>query len=170
HSAGAAAIVDDDLVPQPLAQLNADHAADDIVAAARREWNDQPDRLVGIVLRHGRAGKQKPEQRQGNYATQRHEHPPDPAIHCAPHADRFLQHSMPRAGAIAQRFSGQRAWRRRRPDAKVYAIGAERLRAAMNYDTDFKSIRDEVGPEEWQTRVDLAACYRLVDRYGMTDL
>ena len=23
---------------------------------------------------------------------------------------------------------------------------------------------------EWQTRVDLAACYRLVDHYGMTDL
>ena len=24
------------------------------------------------------------------------------------------------------------------------------------------SIRHEVSPEEWQTRVDLAACYRLV--------
>ena len=24
--------------------------------------------------------------------------------------------------------------------------------------------------EEWQARVDLAACYRLVDKYGMTDL
>jgi len=40
----------------------------------------------------------------------------------------------------------------------------------MNYTTDFKSIRAEVSAEEWQTRVDLAACYRLVDKYGMTDL
>ena len=40
----------------------------------------------------------------------------------------------------------------------------------MNYSTDFKSIRHDVSPEEWQTRVDLAACYRLVDKYGMTDL
>ncbi|MCC6889511.1 MAG: class II aldolase/adducin family protein [Hyphomicrobiales bacterium] len=40
----------------------------------------------------------------------------------------------------------------------------------MSYSTDFPSIRDQVSPEEWQTRIDLAACYRLVDAYGMTDL
>ncbi|MGB8631812.1 MAG: class II aldolase/adducin family protein [Xanthobacteraceae bacterium] len=40
----------------------------------------------------------------------------------------------------------------------------------MNYATDFKTIRNDVSPQEWQTRVDLAACYRLVDAYGMTDL
>src|SRR5262249_45425395 len=40
----------------------------------------------------------------------------------------------------------------------------------MNYATDFKSVQHDVSPEEWQTRVDLAACYRLVDKYGMTDL
>ena len=40
----------------------------------------------------------------------------------------------------------------------------------MNYSTDFKSIRDDVSAQEWQTRLDLAACYRLVDAYGMTDL
>ena len=40
----------------------------------------------------------------------------------------------------------------------------------MNYTTDFKSIRGEVSAQEWQTRVDLAACYRLVDKYGMSDL
>ncbi len=40
----------------------------------------------------------------------------------------------------------------------------------MNYSTAFKSVRDDVGPEEWQARVELAACYRLVDLYGMTDL
>lgn len=31
-------------------------------------------------------------------------------------------------------------------------------------------IRAVVGEEEWATRVDLAACYRLVALYGMTDL
>jgi ribulose-5-phosphate 4-epimerase/fuculose-1-phosphate aldolase len=40
----------------------------------------------------------------------------------------------------------------------------------MNYSTDFKSIKGQVSPQEWQARLDLAACYRLVDRYGMTDL
>lgn len=40
----------------------------------------------------------------------------------------------------------------------------------MNYKASFRSIRDEVTAEEWQTRLDLAACYRLVDRYGMTDM
>src|SRR5258708_2865698 len=40
----------------------------------------------------------------------------------------------------------------------------------MNYTTEFTSIRGCVSAEEWQTRVDLAACYRLVDKYGMTDL
>src|ERR1051325_10873172 len=44
------------------------------------------------------------------------------------------------------------------------------LRASMKFATDFKSIRDEVSPQEWQARLDLAACYRLVDSYGMTDL
>src|SRR5262249_37116892 len=41
---------------------------------------------------------------------------------------------------------------------------------SMNYAADFKSIQDDVSPQEWQTRLDLAACYRLVDSYGMTDL
>jgi ribulose-5-phosphate 4-epimerase/fuculose-1-phosphate aldolase len=27
-----------------------------------------------------------------------------------------------------------------------------------------------ISPAEWETRIDLAACYRLVDHYGMTDL
>jgi ribulose-5-phosphate 4-epimerase/fuculose-1-phosphate aldolase len=40
----------------------------------------------------------------------------------------------------------------------------------MNYTTNFESVRDKVSPEEWQTRLDLAACYRLVDAFGMTDL
>ena len=40
----------------------------------------------------------------------------------------------------------------------------------MNYATDFPSIKDQVSPQEWQARLELAACYRLVDVYGMTDL
>jgi ribulose-5-phosphate 4-epimerase/fuculose-1-phosphate aldolase len=40
----------------------------------------------------------------------------------------------------------------------------------MDYRTNFRSIRDEVSAEEWRVRVDLAACYRLIDYYGMTDL
>ena len=40
----------------------------------------------------------------------------------------------------------------------------------MRYSTSFKSLKGEVSPAEWQTRVELAACYRLVDHFGMTDL
>ena len=40
----------------------------------------------------------------------------------------------------------------------------------MNYSTDFKSVRGAVSAAEWQARVDLAACYRLMDCYEMTDL
>jgi ribulose-5-phosphate 4-epimerase/fuculose-1-phosphate aldolase len=40
----------------------------------------------------------------------------------------------------------------------------------MNYETNFQSLKGSVSPEEWQARVDLAACYRLIDLYGMTDL
>src|SRR6202046_4514746 len=43
-------------------------------------------------------------------------------------------------------------------------------RNAVNYSTDFKSIRNDVSAQEWQARVDLAACYRLVDQYAMSDL
>jgi ribulose-5-phosphate 4-epimerase/fuculose-1-phosphate aldolase len=33
-----------------------------------------------------------------------------------------------------------------------------------------KSLRDQVSDEEWQTRVDLAACYRAIALYGWDDL
>src|SRR5262249_29285907 len=52
---------------------------------------------------------------------------------------------------------------------RMWGAGTDRgLR--KNYRPDFKSIRHDVSPEEWQARVALAACYRLVDKYGMTDL
>jgi ribulose-5-phosphate 4-epimerase/fuculose-1-phosphate aldolase len=33
-----------------------------------------------------------------------------------------------------------------------------------------KSVREQVSPEEWQTRVDLAAAYRLTAMYGYTEM
>ena len=36
----------------------------------------------------------------------------------------------------------------------------------MNYSTEFPSIQDHVSAQEWQARLDLAACYRLVDTTG----
>ena len=32
------------------------------------------------------------------------------------------------------------------------------------------NLRSKVSPEEWEARVNLAACYRLMDMYGMSDL
>ena len=40
----------------------------------------------------------------------------------------------------------------------------------QNYSTRFASVRDAVSPEEWETRVNLAACYRLIDKFDMSDL
>jgi ribulose-5-phosphate 4-epimerase/fuculose-1-phosphate aldolase len=33
-----------------------------------------------------------------------------------------------------------------------------------------KPVREQVSKEEWQTRVDLAACYRLMHEYGMVEM
>jgi len=38
------------------------------------------------------------------------------------------------------------------------------------YSTLFPSVRQQVSDAEWETRVNLAACYRLIDKYGMSDL
>ena len=38
------------------------------------------------------------------------------------------------------------------------------------FGADFRSIKEEVSAAEWKARCDLAACYRLVDIYGMSDL
>src|SRR3546814_16385695 len=40
----------------------------------------------------------------------------------------------------------------------------------MRYSTQFPSLQGQVDEAEWQARKDLAACYRLMDRYGMTDM
>ena len=36
--------------------------------------------------------------------------------------------------------------------------------------SNLRTVRDQVSSEEWQKRVDLAACYRLMDLYGMTEM
>ena len=33
-----------------------------------------------------------------------------------------------------------------------------------------ESLRSKVSPQEWEARVNLAACYRLIDLYGMSDM
>ena len=38
------------------------------------------------------------------------------------------------------------------------------------YHTDVPSVRDRVSAEEWEARVNLAACYRLVAQWDMTDM
>ena len=40
----------------------------------------------------------------------------------------------------------------------------------MSTAMDSQSVRNQVGDEEWQTRVDLAACYRLIAMHGWDDL
>lgn len=49
-------------------------------------------------------------------------------------------------------------------------MNSPQFRESAGYTTDFRILRDEVSAEEWQARLELAACYRLVDLYGMTDL
>jgi ribulose-5-phosphate 4-epimerase/fuculose-1-phosphate aldolase len=39
-----------------------------------------------------------------------------------------------------------------------------------SHELKISSMQDKCSPEEWQTRVDLAACYRLVQLYGMSDM
>ena len=33
-----------------------------------------------------------------------------------------------------------------------------------------KSVREQVSKEEWEARVNLAACYRLMAEYGMVEM
>jgi ribulose-5-phosphate 4-epimerase/fuculose-1-phosphate aldolase len=40
----------------------------------------------------------------------------------------------------------------------------------MSHDTTMSEVRRQVTPEEWQTRVELAAAYRLVAHFGWDDL
>ena len=59
HTAGAAAIVDEHLVPELFGKLVRYQSPDHIVAAAGRKRNDQPYRLVGIFSRCWRGKRQQ---------------------------------------------------------------------------------------------------------------
>ena len=67
-----------------------------------------------------------------------------------------------------RRMHPSHVWREPSPDGAraKSGLGSAQERKAMNHTTDFKSVRGAVSAAEWQTRVDLAACYRLMDRYG----
>ena len=43
---------------------------------------------------------------------------------------------------------------------------ASRMGITQDDLVELSSVCDQVSPEEWETRVDLAACYRLVFHYG----
>ena len=67
HAAGAGAIVDEDLLAEVLAELVGDDAADDVVAAAGRERDDQADRSGWGSRRRTRRGARR-EARAGSAA------------------------------------------------------------------------------------------------------
>ncbi|MBL8699502.1 MAG: class II aldolase/adducin family protein [Alphaproteobacteria bacterium] len=41
---------------------------------------------------------------------------------------------------------------------------------SVQLDENLRKVRDKVSAQEWRKRVDLAACYRLIDLYGMSEL
>ena len=61
-AAGAGAIINDHLLAEPIAHLLRDGAADDVVAAAGRERDDQPDRAIGIILLRRGGGRERNQQ------------------------------------------------------------------------------------------------------------
>jgi ribulose-5-phosphate 4-epimerase/fuculose-1-phosphate aldolase len=122
ETACAAHVLDDHRVAEALRELRRDDSADDIVAAARRERDDEPHRLAGIGLRSRANG---PCQADG----------------------KGQQES-------SDRWHGELYFR---------AMALQTLEKG-------KSVRQQVTREEWDRRVDLAAAYRLVDLYGMTEM
>jgi ribulose-5-phosphate 4-epimerase/fuculose-1-phosphate aldolase len=66
--------------------------------------------------------------------------------------------------------AGETVWPGRFCPACLFTAAIPETPVDQRYSTQFASVRDEVSPEEWQARVDLAACYRLVDKFGMSDL
>ena len=60
-AAGAGLVLDDELLAEPLAELRADDARQDVVEPARRERHDHPHRPVRIVVLRG--GRREQRQR-----------------------------------------------------------------------------------------------------------
>ena len=86
HAAGAAAVVDKDLLAEFFAELVGDDAPDHVVAAAGRERDDQADRAARIIVRgRCRRGEQRQRKREEkraerNRAKSRHQCLPNPAV------------------------------------------------------------------------------------------
>ena len=55
---------------------------------------------------------------------------------------------------------------------RAAAVRARRRPANLRYHRGMTKpdVRSQVGDPEWQLRVDLAACYRLVAQFGWSDL
>jgi ribulose-5-phosphate 4-epimerase/fuculose-1-phosphate aldolase len=50
------------------------------------------------------------------------------------------------------------------------ASSADKARDSDSTQLKIPSLHGQCSPQEWQARVDLAACYRLVDLFGMSDM
>src|SRR5256885_1064138 len=93
---------------------------------------------------------------------------PDHVVRAAGREGNDEAHRLRRISLRMRPCCGEREQNGRK-EAHRYIL-APAMDKLPNYRTDFRCIRDEVSAEEWQARVELAACYRLVDYYGMTDL
>jgi hypothetical protein len=68
-------------------------------------------------------------------------------------------------GKSCFQFTPQRFTVCNRPPSKSVSITVHALKSSK-----VAKLRSKVSPEEWQARVDLAAAYRLIDLYRMSDL
>ena len=75
--------------------------------------------------------------------------------------NRCCKYPEPPAGQGSNRDHQERPFERRNPMNPPVSAPAIKV---------VKSVREQVSAEEWQTRVDLAACYRLTAMYGMTEM
>jgi ribulose-5-phosphate 4-epimerase/fuculose-1-phosphate aldolase len=53
---------------------------------------------------------------------------------------------------------------------KSRSTRAERMLHERDIQAEIPALQEKVAPEEWQARIDLAACYRLVALYEMSDM
>jgi hypothetical protein len=80
----APAVVDHELLAEPLAELDRDQAAEDVRGSAGRERNDQPHRPRGVGLRCSRGGERREGRNQDGAPQKKLMH--DTLTHNAPQA------------------------------------------------------------------------------------
>ena len=73
-------VFDDELLAQPLAQLRRDQTGDDVVDTARRERNEDPYRLGGVVLRRDRRRQHQHDARGPQQQCAEPRHGPSPGF------------------------------------------------------------------------------------------